>query len=206
MNTQPTRGSSKVGNRTIGQAHYQEEDRRIMDCVSEDRIDIPSLEDVRSSVSSRITLVVKFFLDSKHRSAHVDEIVEGIPIENAAEKESVYSAIDPYTDGAVKRDNDKPLLFRRISPGQYQFLGFEGDPLDLTQQATFRSDLFREAYSVFFGFVQKSGQEAEFKNKSMSKRIQVFHANLQKNPVLLERATANLHIRESINSIGELEL
>lgn len=174
------------------------EHHQSMDGFSEDQLEIPSLKEVRSSVSSGITLIVDFFLYGNHRSAHVDEIVDGIQIENGAEKESVYSTIDPYADGAAKRDDGKPLLFRRVSPGQYQFLGFDGDPLDLTKKLTFRSDLLREAYSVFCGFVRKSGKEAEFKSKSTSERIQVFHANLQKVPVILELAADNLRIRQSI--------
>ena len=88
-----------------------------MNSSSETQLEVPSLEMVRSSVSSIITQIVKFFLSGKHRSANVDEIVDGIQIANGAEKESVYSSIDPYTEGAVKRDDSKPLIFRRISPG-----------------------------------------------------------------------------------------
>jgi len=198
MNAQPTTGSSNISQQNRKKSGLAGEHHQRMDSFSEDQLDIPSLKEVRSSASSRITLIVEFFLDGNHRSAHVDEIVDGIQIENGAEKESVYSAIDPYTDGAAKRDDGKPLLFRRMSPGQYQFLCFDGDPLDLTKKLTFRSDLLREAYSVFCGFVRKSGKEAEFKSKSTSERIQVFHANLQKVPVLLEIAADNLRIRQSI--------
>jgi len=178
-----------------------------MNSSSETQLEVPSLEMVRSSVSSIITQIVHFFLSGKHRSAHVDEIVDGIQIANGAEKESVYSTIDPYTDGAAKRDNSKPLIFRRISPGQYEFLGFDGDPLDLSNKLTFRSDLFREAYSVFCGLIRKSGKEAEFKSKSTSERIRIFHANLQKAPGLLDIAAENLRSRHALSkAVAQLKL
>ena len=198
MNTQQTTGSPNMSQRTREMSGLAGEHHQRTDSLSEDQLDVPSLKTVRASVSSGITQIVEFFLDGNHRYAHVDEIVDGIEIDNGAEKESVYSTIDPYTDGAAKRDEGKPLLFRRVSPGQYQFLGFDGDPLDLTKKLKFRSDLLREAYSVFCDFARKSGKEAEFKSKSTSERIRVFQANLQKVPVLLEMAADNLRIRQSI--------
>jgi hypothetical protein len=198
MNTQPNTGSSNMNQRNSEAIGLQGEHHQRMNGFSEDQPGIPSLKDVRSSVSSGITQIVEFFLDGNHRSAHVDEIVDGIQIENEAEKESVYSIIDPYTDGAAKRDERKPLLFRRTSPGQFEFLGFNDDPLDLTKKLTFRNDLLREAYSVFCGMIRKIGKEAEFKSKSTSERIQAFHTNLQKAPSLLEIAADNLRIRQSI--------
>lgn len=207
MNTEPNTGSSNMSQRNSETSGLQAEHRQRMNSFSEDQLDIPSLKEVRSSVSSGITQIVEFFLDGNHRSAHVDEIVDGIQIENGAEKESVYSTIDPYTDGAAKRDDDKPLLFRRISPGQYQFIGFDGDPLDLTKKLTFRSDLLREAYSVFCCFVRKSGKEAEFKSKSTSERIQVFHANLKRKPVLLDMGAENLRSRNELRrAVAQLKL
>ena len=203
MNTQPTTGSSNMGQQSREMSSLTGEHHQRMNYFSEDQLDLPSLKEVRSSVSSGITQVVEFFLDGKHRSAHVDEIVDGIQIENRAEKESVYSTIDPYTDGVAKRDDGEPLLFRRVSPGHYQFLGFDGDPLDLTKKLTFRNDLLKEAYGVFCGFVRKSGKEAEFNRKSTSERIQVFHKNLQNKPAILGIAADNLHIRQSI---AELKL
>lgn len=198
MNTQPTTGSSNMSQRSREMRGLTGENHQRMNSFSEDKLDIPSLREVRSSVSSGITQIVEFFLNGKHRYAHVDEIVDGIQIANAAERESVYSIIDPYTDGAAKRDERKPLLFRRVSPAQYQFLGFDGDPLDLTKKLTFRNDLIREAYSVFCGMIRKNGREAEFKSKSTSERIRIFQTNLQKVPVLLEIAANNLRIRQSI--------
>lgn len=198
MNTQPNTGSSKMSQRNGETRWLRGERHQRMNSFSEEQLDTPSLKEVRSSVASWITQIVEFFLDGNHRSAHVDEIVDGIQIENGAEKESVYSTIDPYTDGAAKREDGKPLLFRRISPGQYQFIGFDGDPLDLTKKLTFRSDLLREAYKVFCEMIRKRGKEAEFKSKSTSERIQVFHSNLQKAPILLEIAADNLRIRQSI--------
>lgn len=198
MNTQPNTGSSKMSQRNGETRWLRGERHQRMNSFSEEQLDTPSLKEVRSSVASWITQIVEFFLDGNHRSAHVDEIVDGIQIENGAEKESVYSTIDPYTDGAAKREDGKPLLFRRIPPGQYQFIGFDGDPLDLTKKLTFRSDLLREAYKVFCEMIRKRGKEAEFKSKSTSERIQVFHSNLQKAPILLEIAADNLRIRQSI--------
>lgn len=200
MNTQPTTGGSDMGQRSREMSGLTGEHHQRMNCSSEGQLDVPSLKEVRSSVSSGITQIVEFFLDSKHRSAHVDEIVDGIRIENGAEKESVYSTIDPYTDGAAKRDEGKPLLFRRVAPGQYEFLGFNSDPLDLTRKLTFRNDLLREAYSVFCGFVRKGGKEAEFKSKSTSERIHVFHANLKRAPGLLEIAAENLRSRHELSN------
>lgn len=198
MNTQPTTGSSNMSQRNSEMSELAGEHHQRTDSLSEDQLDVPSLKMVRASVSSGITQIVEFFLDGNHRYAHVDEIVDGIQIENGAEKESVYSTIDPYTDGAAKRDEAKPLLFRRVSPGQYEFLGFNSDPLDLTKKLMFRNDLLREAYSVFCGMIRKSGKEAEFKSKSTSERIRVFHTSLQKVPVLLEIAADNLRFRQSI--------
>lgn len=198
MTIQPTAGSSDMGQRSREMNGLTGEHHKRMHCFSEGQLDVLSLKEVRSCASSGITQIVEFFLDGKHRSAHVDEIVDGIQIENRAEKESVYSTIDPYTDGAAKRDYGKPLLFRRVSPGQYEFLGFNGDPLDLTKKLTFRNDLLREAYSVFYGMIRKSGKEAEFRSKSTSERIRAFHTNLQKFPVLLEIAADNLRFRQSI--------
>lgn len=201
MNTQPTKGSSKMSQRSRMMCELAGGYHQRMNSLSEDQLAIPSLKQVRSSVSSGITQIVEFFLDGNHRHAHIDEIVEGIQIANAAEKESVYSIIDPYTDGAAKRDERKPLLFQRVSPGQYRFLGFNGDPLDLTKKMAFRDDLIREAYSVFCGLIQKSGRAAEFKSKNTSVRIRVFHANLQNVPVLLEIAADNLRTRQSIHQL-----
>jgi len=207
MNTQPTTGSSNMSQRSSEVSELAGKHHQRTDSLSEDQLDVPSLKMVRASVSSGITQIVEFFLDGNHRYAHVDEIVDGIQIENGAEKESVYSTIDPYTDGAAKRDEGKPLLFRRVSPGQYQFLGFDGDPLDLTKKLKFRSDLLREAYSVFCSFARKSGKEAEFKSKSASERIRVFQANLERAPGLLKIAAENLRARHELaEAIARLEL
>ena len=200
MTAEPSPRSSAASqrNREVsaqeGECH---ERTKKLDGSFETQPEVPSLNMVRSSVSSCITQIVEFFLNGKHRCAHVDEIVDGIQIANGAERESVYSTIDPYTDGAAKRDDSKPLIFRRVSPGHYEFLGFDGDPLDLTKKLTFRSDLIREAYSVFCGLIRKTGKEAEFKNRSTSERMQVFHANLQKVPTLLKIAAGNLRIKQS---------
>jgi hypothetical protein len=136
--------------------------------------------------------------NGNHRSAYVDEIVDGIQIHNGAEGESVYSAVDPYTDGTAKRDDTKPLIFCRISPGIYEFLGFDGDPLDLTKKFTFRCDRIREAYRVFSDLIREWGMEARFKNMSASERIRLFHATLKEQPALLDIADEELRAKQSL--------
>ena len=166
-----------------------------------DTAKVPTLEEVRRAFSSIITRIVEYYQLGPHRYAAVEEIVEGIGLENAAERETVYSAIDPYSEFAQKRDPAKPLLFRRVAPGEYQFLGFSGDPLDLTQNTHINDPLLREAYDVFFQAITKSGAGAQLKALPFSKRVASFHRNLMRSPHILAKAQDRLESKRMLESI-----
>ncbi len=153
--------------------------------TEETRVDIPSLKEVRASAMSYISQIVVYFQSGNIRTAHIGEIMDGIKISNNAERETVYSTIDPYSDGAAKRDLSLPLLFRRTNPGEYAFLGYSGDPIDLTNQTRFKDEVLQVAYKIFSNAIKKNGQKDNLDKMAMSEKLRSFHKNLEGTPDLL---------------------
>lgn len=156
----------------------------------------PSLGYIRTSLATNITRIVEHFQGRNISTATISEIVDGIGIENNAEDETVFSAIDPYTEGADKRDGKKPLIFRKYAPAEYEFLGYEPDALNLTVKMSFGDPLLQEAYKIFSEIAEHKSK-GTLRNFKTSEKARVFHRNLVDHPDILRIAKEKLDDSET---------
>ncbi|AKI03197.1 hypothetical protein IMCC20628_04527 [Hoeflea sp. IMCC20628] len=162
---------------------------------------VPTLEDIRLSLASYITQIVEYYQSGNHKTARIDEIVDGIKINNKAERETVYSAIDPYSEGTDKRDENMPLLFRKTSPAEYTFLGYSADPLELTSKMVFSDPIINEAYKIFSELAEKKHGKGALQEMTMSKRVDSFHRNMQNIPFILKDAQERVTNRKALQAV-----